>query len=151
VLLAHRGLAETKGIKLETALDARLAEVWLFGDARRLQQCLNNGVSNAIKFTGRGRRVCIHAMLVAVKDGCASEAEHAEAARTLPVPSAHVRLSVIIVSASMRALIINVRLSVSSTRASGSTRPSSPCSVRASPSSRSAAASCRATAAPASA
>jgi hypothetical protein len=144
VLLAHRGLAETKGIKLETALDARLAEVWLFGDARRLQQCLNNGVSNAIKFTGRGRRVCIHAMLVAVKDGCASEAEHAEAARTLPVPSAHVRLSV----SSTRVLF---KKAAQYWRASGSTRPSSPCSVRASPSSRSAAASCRATAAPASA
>jgi signal transduction histidine kinase/DNA-binding response OmpR family regulator len=61
------GLAEVKGIALESDVDPRLRELLLLGDARRLQQCLNNGISNALKFSERGTRVTIRALYAEVE------------------------------------------------------------------------------------
>jgi CheY-like chemotaxis protein/anti-sigma regulatory factor (Ser/Thr protein kinase) len=48
-------LAARKGLNLVAEpLDDALGTQTFVGDFRRLQQCLNNGISNAIKFTDRG-------------------------------------------------------------------------------------------------
>ena len=52
-----RPTAEAKGIKIETDFDPKPAMI--SGDANRLQQVVWNLVSNAIKFTGNGGRVCV--------------------------------------------------------------------------------------------
>jgi signal transduction histidine kinase/ActR/RegA family two-component response regulator len=46
--------AEEKGLELTLALDTELPE-WLAFDAVRVQQCVSNLISNAIKFTAKGR------------------------------------------------------------------------------------------------
>ena len=46
--------AEEKGLELTLALDTELPE-WLSFDAVRVQQCASNLISNAIKFTAKGR------------------------------------------------------------------------------------------------
>jgi signal transduction histidine kinase/ActR/RegA family two-component response regulator len=46
--------AEEKGLEFSLSLDAELPE-WLSFDAVRVQQCVSNLVSNAIKFTSTGR------------------------------------------------------------------------------------------------
>jgi signal transduction histidine kinase/CheY-like chemotaxis protein len=52
-----RPTADAKGIKIETQFDATPARI--SGDANRLQQVVWNLVSNAIKFTESGGRVCV--------------------------------------------------------------------------------------------
>jgi signal transduction histidine kinase/DNA-binding response OmpR family regulator len=49
----YSGNASSKGLLLETSVDPRISPAVLV-DAMRLQQILNNFVSNAIKFTARG-------------------------------------------------------------------------------------------------
>jgi signal transduction histidine kinase/CheY-like chemotaxis protein len=46
--------AEEKGVELTLALDTELPE-WLSFDVTRVQQCVSNLISNAIKFTAEGR------------------------------------------------------------------------------------------------
>ncbi|HUR26537.1 MAG TPA: ATP-binding protein, partial [Planctomycetota bacterium] len=50
-----RHAAESKGLELHGALDPYVGPVW--GDPRRLQQCVSNLLSNAIKFTPRSGRI----------------------------------------------------------------------------------------------
>ena len=52
-----RGLADRKGIALETAIDARAGS--LTGDRARLHQAIGNVVANALAFTHEGGRVTI--------------------------------------------------------------------------------------------
>src|SRR5262249_61125627 len=49
----YSGNASSKGLLLEISIDPRISPAVLV-DALRLQQILNNFVSNAIKFTARG-------------------------------------------------------------------------------------------------
>ncbi|KAJ1624089.1 hypothetical protein T492DRAFT_912042 [Pavlovales sp. CCMP2436] len=56
------GLAAAKGITLcLVPLLSDLEQTVFIGDVRRLQQCVNNGVSNSIKFTEAGGTVTIRA------------------------------------------------------------------------------------------
>ncbi|HUR26543.1 MAG TPA: PAS domain S-box protein, partial [Planctomycetota bacterium] len=50
-----RHAADSKGLELHGALDPYVGPVW--GDPRRLQQCVSNLLSNAIKFTPRSGRI----------------------------------------------------------------------------------------------
>ncbi|MBI3714773.1 MAG: PAS domain S-box protein [Betaproteobacteria bacterium] len=53
VINLYSGAASSKGLSLTSAIDARISPALLF-DPHRLQQILNNFVSNAIKFTNQG-------------------------------------------------------------------------------------------------
>ncbi|KAJ1616620.1 hypothetical protein T492DRAFT_1101505 [Pavlovales sp. CCMP2436] len=56
------GLARAKGVTLRLVpLAPDLDRAVFFGDLRRLQQCVNNGVSNSVKFTKAGGTVSIRA------------------------------------------------------------------------------------------
>lgn len=58
----HRaqGLAKSRGITLTFAkLPPSLGSLRFVGDLRRLQQCLNNGISNALKFSDKGGTVSV--------------------------------------------------------------------------------------------
>ncbi|KAJ1638429.1 hypothetical protein T492DRAFT_944481 [Pavlovales sp. CCMP2436] len=58
------GLAKSKGVTLLIEPLAADLETTLFiGDVHRLQQCVNNGVSNALKFSKAGGLVAIRAFL----------------------------------------------------------------------------------------
>jgi signal transduction histidine kinase/DNA-binding response OmpR family regulator len=63
----YSGTASSKGLLLTRDCDARISPV-LLADAVRLQQVLNNFVSNAIKFTHRGQ-VAIRATLLESANG----------------------------------------------------------------------------------
>jgi PAS domain S-box-containing protein len=63
----YASIASSKGLLLESSVDARISPA-LVVDALRLQQILNNFVSNALKFTGAGK-VSIAAQLVERADG----------------------------------------------------------------------------------
>ncbi|HEU4933511.1 MAG TPA: CHASE domain-containing protein [Pyrinomonadaceae bacterium] len=52
-----RPTADAKGIKVETHFDS--APAMILGDANRLQQVVWNLISNAVKFTNSGGRVCV--------------------------------------------------------------------------------------------
>jgi signal transduction histidine kinase/ActR/RegA family two-component response regulator len=60
--------AEEKGLELSLAFDADLP-LYLSFDAVRVQQCVSNLVSNAVKFTSKGR-VEIFAKAKPIEDGC---------------------------------------------------------------------------------
>jgi CheY-like chemotaxis protein len=61
-VLKSAGLATRKGVHLKMlAVPAELAAVELWGDATWLRQCLNNGLSNALKFTPAGGTVTARA------------------------------------------------------------------------------------------
>lgn len=80
-LATFGGLAQSKGVVLRAEpLPAAVAELRVMADARRLQQCLNNGISNALKFTERGGVVTIRAFLPApsAADAADGEVEGAE-------------------------------------------------------------------------
>jgi CheY-like chemotaxis protein len=51
---SYRSLAEAKGLAFELAIDPALPE-WLEGDPVRVRQILGNFITNAVKFTDRGR------------------------------------------------------------------------------------------------
>ena len=52
----HASRALEKGLKLELEIEPGVPE-YVYGDARRLKQCLNNLVGNAIKFSHEGKIV----------------------------------------------------------------------------------------------
>jgi signal transduction histidine kinase/ActR/RegA family two-component response regulator len=56
VRAAFSGQAEARGLALEAGVDDGAKGVWM-GDAQRIRQVLSNLISNAIKFTERGRVV----------------------------------------------------------------------------------------------
>jgi len=58
-LATFAGICAKKGVTLRVELAPELARRQLVGDMRRLLQCLNNGVSNAIKFTDPNGSVVI--------------------------------------------------------------------------------------------
>ncbi|KAJ1631171.1 hypothetical protein T492DRAFT_66605 [Pavlovales sp. CCMP2436] len=101
------GLAAAKGITLRIVpLLPDLDRAIYIGDLRRLQQCVNNGVSNSIKFTEVGGTVTIRgrcgndaqvqAVVAATVVGCdtAAAMAAATATATAAVPRASVVLEV---------------------------------------------------------
>jgi signal transduction histidine kinase len=60
-----RNEAERKGLQLHTRIDPALSQ-WVLGDVLRLQQVINNLLSNAFKFTDQGQ---IHLELSLVNSG----------------------------------------------------------------------------------
>ncbi len=63
----YSGNASSKGLALNRSVDGRIRPA-LMADPLRLQQILNNLVSNAIKFTASGE-VALHAELVEAREG----------------------------------------------------------------------------------
>jgi signal transduction histidine kinase/HAMP domain-containing protein len=61
-MMLVRGRADAHGIRLDAALDPRLAT--FRGDERKFKQVMLNLLSNAVKFTGEGGHVSVRAMLV---------------------------------------------------------------------------------------
>mmetsp|Transcript_24071 Transcript_24071/g.62016 ORF Transcript_24071/g.62016 Transcript_24071/m.62016 type:complete len:819 (+) Transcript_24071:46-2502(+) len=92
-----KGMADSKEVKLRTELIASPGgahgALGLVGDVRRLQQCLNNGISNALKFTDAGGEVTVsawreHGSQDGVDTELATAAPDAAASRSPPAPLA---------------------------------------------------------------
>jgi hypothetical protein len=67
-MATSKAIAELRGVQLvmpDCAPESLCAPggTLLFGDVRRLQQCINNGLSNAVKFSERGQRVWLEMAL----------------------------------------------------------------------------------------
>ena len=81
-----QGVAKTRGISLVfEELPTALSERLFVGDVRRLQQCLNNGVSNALKFSDAGGTVHVRAELPAAPPA-QSEAATRPSSRAIAEP-----------------------------------------------------------------
>eukprot|EP00633_Aureoumbra_lagunensis_P000495 CAMPEP_0197291054 /NCGR_PEP_ID=MMETSP0890-20130614/11614_1 /TAXON_ID=44058 ORGANISM="Aureoumbra lagunensis, Strain CCMP1510" /NCGR_SAMPLE_ID=MMETSP0890 /ASSEMBLY_ACC=CAM_ASM_000533 /LENGTH=453 /DNA_ID=CAMNT_0042763579 /DNA_START=1472 /DNA_END=2833 /DNA_ORIENTATION=+ len=59
----HLPTAEEKQISIEVHIDERLQSLILYGDHRRIANCIGNFCSNALKFSTSGGQVLLHASL----------------------------------------------------------------------------------------
>ncbi|MGN1125307.1 MAG: ATP-binding protein [Candidatus Gastranaerophilaceae bacterium] len=66
VKLQQNNVATEKGLELSTTFDNNFA--YVFADSSRLQQVLNNLISNAIKFTKSGGKINISTKIIDAKD-----------------------------------------------------------------------------------
>ncbi len=65
-------IASRKGVSLESAINPIVPE-WIYGDPIRLQQIMNNLISNAIKFTEQGY---VRLDITSIKDGAGDPVLH---------------------------------------------------------------------------